>query len=156
MSTIAMSEPANTPSSVPPQTEREDSLAGNPGKAGNTNNSPPELVYTKEGFEDFLQQSELSGISRARQDELISLFLAQDIALETIILDTIQRSVELLRRNKLRVVVMVVVLGLVGYVGVNEYRARRGYQDYQPWQFEMSALLRHCQLSVSCSFKRLL
>ncbi|XP_063676263.1 uncharacterized protein LOC134812686 [Bolinopsis microptera] len=143
-----MSEPYTTSDDEP-----EDSLAGNPGNAGNagnagnTNNSPPELVYTKEGFEDFLQQSELSGISRDRQDELISLFLAQDIPLETIILDTIQRTIELLRRNKLRVVVLVVVLGLLGFVVVNEFRARRGYQDYQPWQFEMSALLRHWQLS---------
>ena len=110
--------------------------------------SPTDLVYSNEGFEAFLQQAELAGISRERQDELIVMFLSEDVALETILLDSIQRVVETLRRYKFRVLVLVVVLGLLGFVFVSEYKARRGYQEYQPWQFEMSALLRHWQLQV--------
>jgi hypothetical protein len=115
---------------------------------GNSPKLPDDLIYTNEGFEQFLQQAELSGISRQRQDELIAMFLAQDVPLETIILDTVSRTVELMRRNKLRVLVLVVVLGLVGFVGVNEYRAKTGHQEYQPWQFEISARLKLFQVKV--------
>ncbi|KAL5264906.1 hypothetical protein ACHWQZ_G005856 [Mnemiopsis leidyi] len=105
-----------------------------------------QLVYTNEGFEKFLQQAELAGISRQRQDELIAMFLAEDVSLETVLLDTIQRTVLMIKRNKLRVLLLVLMLGLLGFVWASEYRARRGYQDYQPWQFEISAKLKTWQI----------
>ena len=107
-----------------------------------------QLVYTNEGFEKFLQQAELAGISRQRQDELIAMFLAEDVSLETVLLDTIQRTVLMIKRNKLRVLLLVLMLGLLGFVWASEYRARRGYQDYQPWQFEISAKLKTWQIKV--------
>ena len=107
-----------------------------------------ELVYSNEGFEKFLQQAELAGISRKRQDELIAMFLAEDVTLEEILLDKFQKTFLMIKRNKLRVLLLVLMLGLLGFVWANEYRARRGYQDYQPWQFEMSAKLKSWQLKV--------
>ena len=113
----------------------------------------PKLVtYTNEGFEEFLQQTELAGISRERQDELIIIFLAQDIPLETLILHALSKLWVSIRgfvsRHTVLVVVLAMMLGGVGFVGYQEYQARSGKILYQPWQFKMAATFKHYQIKL--------
>ena len=107
-----------------------------------------ELLYSNEEFENFLKHAELAGISRKRQDELIAMFLAEDVTLEEIILDSFQKLVQIMSKYRVRIMMFVLVLGLVVFVQDSFDRASMGYQEYQPWQFEMSAKMKNWQIKV--------
>ena len=113
---------------------------------------PALATYTNEGFEEFLQQSELAGLSRERQDELIVIFLAKDIPLETLILHALSELWTSIRgflsRHTVLVVVLVVLICGVGFVSHQDYKAESGKILYQPWQFQMAAILKIGQIKL--------
>ena len=105
--------------------------------------------YTSEGFEDFMQQAELTGISADRQNEIIALLLSEDVSLQEVVLDIVKDCFGALRKRKMGVIVATIVLCFFGFVVFSEFKARTGQMDFQPWQFEMCAYLKMWQISVS-------
>ena len=116
--------------------------------------SKTETVYTQAGFEDFLQRYESEGLTRERQEELIAIALSYDITLDQVLLEALYRILRFLRKHFVAVVMVLLVVGAVGYVVHAESQARSGYTDYQPWQFEMSAVLRITQMKVQVTTPR--
>ena len=110
--------------------------------------NPDKCAYSSAEFEDFMQQAELSGISPERQNELISMLLAEDISLEEVLLDIGKDIMGALNRHKFAILVAMLVFGLFGFVIFNEYTARTGETEFQPWQFEMTAFIKHWQIKV--------
>ena len=130
-------KPENKPETKP-ETKPEDK----------SKTKPEEPQYTNEEFEEFLQQAELAGISRKRQDELITMFLAESVPLDAILLNSIQSFVKTMKSYRIPILVLVLALGLSSFVIVSGHRARYGYQEWQPWQIEMGAKLKTWQLQV--------
>ena len=145
-SSNAITSKTATPTETKPVTKPEDKPETEP--ENQTEIKPEELKYTNEEFEKFLQQSELAGISRERQEELITMFLAESVPLEAIILNSLQSFVKTLKSYRVPILVLVLALGLSSFVIVSGLRARYGYQEWQPWQIEMGAKLKTWQLQV--------